>query len=185
MPTQPKPYKVLEKEKKSHRTKAELEARKKKENSVMSGVKLKERIEVKNNRDAHLEFLRIKKLLAGIDKMDDIYGSVINRYCLMTAECKDLEQKKNEWNERLNKLECKYDSLSNPDDYISYSDFLHTCDKIEKNIVNLDRLIQAKRKELFAIERENYMTIQSAIRNIPKPEEVQDDSILTVLRRKG
>ena len=57
-------------------------------------MKLKESEEVKNNPKAHQEFLRVKKLLSGIDKSDDLYGSVINRYCLTLAECADFEEKR-------------------------------------------------------------------------------------------
>ena len=76
-----KPASVIKLEGKSHRTKKELRNREQAENSLLSGMKLKESEEVKNNPKAHQEFLRVKKLLSGIDKSDDLYGSVINRYC--------------------------------------------------------------------------------------------------------
>ena len=49
MPTPPKPYAVLAGERKSHRTKAELEQRKEAEESLLSGVKIKETPEVRAN----------------------------------------------------------------------------------------------------------------------------------------
>ena len=89
-----KPASVIKLEGKSHRTKKELRNREQAENSLLSGMKLKESEEVKNNPKAHQEFLRVKKLLSGIDKSDDLYGSVINRYCLTLAECADIEEKR-------------------------------------------------------------------------------------------
>ena len=80
-----KPAKVIEMENKSHRTKKELKARKQAEESLLSGVILKESKEVEGNPRAHKEFLRVRKLLSGIEKSDDLYGSVINRYCLTLA----------------------------------------------------------------------------------------------------
>ena len=59
-----KPASVIRLEGKSHRTKKELRTRKQAEESLLSGVKLKEMEEVKNNPRAHQEFLRMKKLLS-------------------------------------------------------------------------------------------------------------------------
>ena len=73
MPTPAKPYTVLKNEKKSHRTKAELSARKQGEEELMTSETLKERKEVKDNKIAHKEFLRIEKLLKNIGKNDAIY----------------------------------------------------------------------------------------------------------------
>ena len=61
-----KPVAVLSQEKKSHRTKAELRKRQEEEAKTLSGVEIKERKEVKDNKDAHKEFIRIKKLLKNI-----------------------------------------------------------------------------------------------------------------------
>ena len=53
---------------------------------------MKERPEVRENETAHKEFLRLKKLLEKIDKFDDMYGAVINRYCILYAETKEFEE---------------------------------------------------------------------------------------------
>ena len=96
MPTPPKPFEVLKSEKKSHRTKAELKKRQEGEKSLSTDIKLKERKEVNQNKIAHKEFKRIEKLLKNIDKNDAIYEAVINRYCLLQAECFDLEERREE-----------------------------------------------------------------------------------------
>ena len=94
MPTPTKPAKVIQMEKKSHRTKKELKQRAQAEKKLTSGTTLKERPEVAKNKIAHTEFLRLDKLLTGIEKNDAIYEVIINRYCLMIAECSDMENKK-------------------------------------------------------------------------------------------
>ena len=94
MPTPTKPYKVLTTEKKSHRTKAELKMREEGEKSLSTDMELKERKEVKQNKVAHKEFKRIQKILKNIDKNDAIYEVVINRYCLLQAECLEFEGKR-------------------------------------------------------------------------------------------
>ena len=52
-----KPAAVIEAEKKSHRTKAELEQRKQCETELLSNTPLYERDEVKKSKVAHTEFL--------------------------------------------------------------------------------------------------------------------------------
>ena len=94
MPTPTKPFKVLTTEKKSHRTKAELKIREEGEKSLSTEIELKERKEVKQNKEAHKEFKRIEKLLKNIGKNDAIYEVVINRYCLIQAECNKIKEKK-------------------------------------------------------------------------------------------
>lgn len=72
MPTPAKPAKILEMEKRSHRTKKEIAQRKNAEAALLTGVVLKEKREVKNNQIAHKEFQRLRKLLKSIDKDDDL-----------------------------------------------------------------------------------------------------------------
>lgn len=184
MPTPVKPYEVIKSEKRSHRTKAELENKRKNEAAVLSGISLKEKESTLKNPIAHKEFLRIKKLLNSIKKSDDIYGSVINRYCILSSELDNLEKKREEFSERLNKLEELYDKMNNPDRYINYSDFLHTTARIQGTILAVDKQVQAKRKMMLDIEKENVMTIASALRSIPKAESEEEDPVLRVLRKR-
>ena len=86
MPTPSKPYTVLQGEKRSHRTKAELNQRKQAEDALSSKTKIRKRKEIRENEIANKEFNRIMKLLDGIDKDDALYEPVINRYCMLQAD---------------------------------------------------------------------------------------------------
>ena len=78
---------------------------------MATGVAIRERPEVKNNPVAHKEFLRVNKLLKNIGKNDAIYEPVINRYCLLQAECDDFEKKKNEIYNLIEELKDTFYSL--------------------------------------------------------------------------
>lgn len=130
-----KPANVIKIEGKSHRTKKELRAREQAEKSLLSGVKLKESAEVKKHPRAHQEFLRMKKLLVGIEKSDDLYGSVINRYCLTLAECADFEEKREHTQELMDRLEERSDEME-------FTDFLEMQDKLAKQLISYDKQIR-------------------------------------------
>lgn len=161
MPTPPKPSNVIKIEGKSHRTKKELRERQQAEESLLTGEKLKEAKEIKENPLAHKEFLRLKKLLKSIEKDDDLYGKIINRYCLLLAECIEFEEKRERVYERMDELEEHYDNFE-------YPDYLRMQIDLSKQLISYDKQIQAKRKMLFDIEKENIMTIASSLRSIPK-----------------
>lgn len=188
MPTPPKPFKVLTTEKKSHRTKAELKMREEGEKSLSTEMELKERKEVKQNKIAHKEFKRIQKLLKKIEKNDAIYEAVINRYCLLQAECTDLEERREEFynlafelkEEMKNVTDDLEDDTEKATTILEYS---KTIAKIMNSMNAIDKQIQSKRKMLLDIEKENIMTIASALRCIPKKEENEaDNPLLKVLR---
>lgn len=179
MPTVPKPYNVIIQEGKSHRTKAELKLRKKGEEALLSGKKLKERPEVKNNPIAHKEFLRLNKLLENIEKNDAIYEPIINRYCLLQAECAEFEKKRDHVNTLMNELTNTY--YNHNDGEITFLDYMDRIDKLQKNLISIDKQIQTKRKMLLDIEKENIMTIASALRSIPKKVEKSSNKLLEAL----
>ena len=179
-----KSYEVIKGEGKSHRTKAELEERRLSEAANMSGLSLKERKEVSDNKIAHKEFLRIEKILDKIKKKDEIYSSVINRYCQIYAECIDFEKKKEMYSQRLEHLEEIYDNMEDKDQYIAFSDYLKSMAKIQGTIISIDKQIQTKRKMMFEIEKENIMTIASSLRNLPKKEQEEEEPLMNILRRR-
>lgn len=179
MPTPPKPFTVLKSEKKSHRTKKELKLREKGEAALATGVALKERPEVKSNPVAHKEFMRIKKLLKSIEKNDAIYEPIINRYCILQAECKDFEGKRESFYNDLEELINDKETFITNDDLTTYYKMKSD---IQKNIINLDKQVQAKRKMLLDIEKENIMTIAAALRSIPKKVEKDENPLLKALR---
>ena len=173
MPTPPKPHIVLINEGKSHRTKAELKQREEAEKALVTGEKLKERKEVKENPVAHKEFRRISKLLKNIEKNDALYEPIINRYCQLQAECKDFEEKREQVFKSMLDLESSKEDFEKNDDIKSYYKMILD---MQKNMVNIDKQVQSKRIMLLNIEKENIMTIASALRSIPKKvdEEVSD-----------
>lgn len=191
MPTPTKPFKVLTSEKKSHRTKAELKMREEGEKSLSTDIELKERKEVRQNNVAHKEFKRVQKILKNIDKNDAIYEAVINRYCLLQAECFDLEERREECYNLISKLREEEKELiaelkdrENIDELIDYKlEYAKSLAKMMSSMSTIDKQIQAKRKMLLDIEKENVMTIASALRCVPKKEDKETDNpLLKVLR---
>lgn len=191
MPTPPKPFTVLTSEKKSHRTKAELKKRQKGEQSLSTDIELKERKEVKQNKVAHEEFKRVQKILKNIDKNDAIYEAVINRYCSLQAECFDLEERREECYNLISKLREEEKELieelkdrEDIDALIDYKlEYAKSLAKMMATMLSIDKQVQAKRKMLLDIEKENVMTIASALRCIPKKEDKDaDNPLLKVLR---
>jgi hypothetical protein len=186
MPTPPKPFSVLSNEKKSHRTKAELKQRQQGEEALSSGLTLEERPEVKNNTVAHKEFSHISKLLGNIQKDDAIYETVINRYCIIYAECFELEDQKKQYRKLIQEIKKTFKLLT-PDMYVEQRAELlisltNELAKITASINNIDKNIQAKRKMLFDIEKENIMTIAAALRSIPKKEEKKSNGLREALK---
>ena len=173
-----KPFKVIATEKKSHRTKAELQLREKGEEALNSKLKMKERKEVKENKIAHKEFKRIQELLCNIEKDYALYENVINRYALLLSECIEFEEKRERFYKDLRKLESEYDTEAE----FTMKEYYTLVNNMEKHIIDLDKRIQAKRKMMLDIEKENVMTIASALRSIPKKEEKDDNPLLKVLR---
>ena len=188
MPTPAKPFKVLTSEKKSHRTKAELKMREEGEKSLSTDIELKERKEVRQNKVVHKEFKRVQKILKNIDKNDAIYEAVINRYCLLQAECTDLEERREEFYKLVFELKEEMKLVTNDmeciDDVADYKlEYAKSIAKIMSSMNAIDKQIQSKRKMLLDIEKENVMTIASALRSIPKKEDKETDNpLLKVLR---
>ena len=178
MPTPTKPVNVIRMEKKSHRTSKELNERERAEKSLLTGEILKESKEVRGNELAHKEFLRIKKLLKKVDKDDDLYGSTINRYCLLLAECAEFQTKREKMYEQLCDLEESKCSFTDNDDLSTYYKLQNS---MQKNLIALDRQVQTKRKMLLDIEKENIMTIASSLRSIPKKQENKNNALLEAL----
>lgn len=180
MPTPPKPYEVLKTEKKSHRTKKEMKLRQEGEASLNSKSEMKARKETKKNKIANKEFKRIKELLKKIDKDDALYENVINRYAMLSAECLEFEEKREFIYKQMDGLDKEY--MEEKDEDFTLREYMELLAKMQKNIIDLDKQIQAKRKMMLDIEKENVMTIASALRSIPKKEEDKESPLMKVLR---
>ena len=162
-----------------HRTKAEKEVRQKAEAALLTGHKLKENPEVKDNPIAHKEFQRIRKLLRAIGKDDDLSGNIINTHCLLHAECKEFEQMKERLYSDLKQLGEAYNR--NEMDFLTYTD---QKGKIQNSLFTCDKKIMEKRKMILDISKENIMTIQSALRSIPKKPEKKETSKMAAMLEK-
>lgn len=170
-----KPFTVLSSEKKSHRTKAELAKRKNEEQALLTGQRLKENKEVKGNPVAHKEYRRIVKLLDAMQKNDAIYEQSINRYCLLVAECEEVNTRRQKIWEEIEMLE------SRVSEFEDIKEYFETMIALEKNAMALDRTLQSKRNMMLALEKENAMTIASALRSIPKTPEKKTNALLQAL----
>ena len=180
MPTPSKPVKVLELEKRSHRTKGELIQRKKAEEALLTGVPLKEKREVKENPIAHKEFRRLRALLKNIEKDDDLYGETINRYCVLVAECEEFREKRENLYQRLCHFQIAMDNLVDQKE-MSWKEAWTIENNMQRNLLTIDKQIQTKRKMLLDMEKENAMTIAASLRSIPKKTEKQKNPLMEAL----
>ncbi|MGN0598661.1 MAG: hypothetical protein ACI4JK_02100 [Oscillospiraceae bacterium] len=171
---------VIKAEGKSHRTKAELKAREEAEQSVLSGKELFERSEVKNNRTAHKEFLRVSKLMSKIGKNDALYSSGINTYCELYSEIIKLEKDIHHIEVLAETLEEKFNELKDLD-FEQVMSFTRQIIKLQSQKVTLGTAIDRKRNMMLAIDKENVMTISAALRNIPKTPQKKENPLLAAL----
>ena len=160
MATPTKSTDVLMQEKKSHLTKAELALRANAEKASLSGIEIQEYQNVKKNAAAHHEFRRVIKILTAVGKNDAIYEAVINEYCSLQGDI-DRYVKLRERIENDETLEPK---------------------ELYKLIIDCDRQISKFKDRRFAIEKENGMTVVSALRAIPKKIEAAESPLLEALR---
>jgi hypothetical protein len=163
----PKPIKLL----KGHRSKAEKKKREESEKAMLSGFVIQEWDDVKNNVLAHKEFARIKKILKKINHDDALYESVINRKCLLEAECKQSETEIKELREDLQELHLAYQESK-----IEFMQYLSEKGRMQDRMITWDKKVMDKRKMLLQIEKENIMTIMSALRSVPKKQEEKKET---------
>ena len=154
---------------KGHRTKAEIELREEAEKSLMTGSSFSEWEEVKSNPTAHEQFTRLKGLYQSIGRDDGMIECVINRYCLILSECDGYQERQ----EKLFKSEEEIYENGSDLDFIEKAKLLID---VNKAIQANDKLLQMKRKMLLDIEKENLMTMVSAMRSIPKKPSEEEPS---------
>lgn len=200
-----KPAAVLESEKKSHRTKAELEQRGKSEAALLSGLKCFERASVKANPVADKEYRRIIKLMRAIGKDDALYAPEYNRYAELYAEEEFYKSEMSALQRELAALRELTLSVSNSADIISTKietgDFseelavtleglLNNVNKLHeqrgklfRQLSDTDLKVKQKREAMLALEKENCMTVSAALRTIPKEvQKPEEDALLAALR---
>lgn len=170
-----KPVSVLKAEGRSHRTKKELAARERGENELLTGKRLHEFQETKEDAVAHAEFLRVSKLLKVIGKNDDLYANSINRYCSLHSEIVGLRQQYDFVSDQMRELEGRREAFWDVQDYFAM------LTKLQKSLLDIDKQVQAKRSMMLALEKENLLTIASALRSVPKQPPENESVILKIL----
>lgn len=164
-----------------HRTKAEIAMRKKAEEGLLTGQKLREDASVKRNLLAHEAFLKTRRLLSAIGKDDALYSAQINRYAMLTAECSDFEEKREYFWKQLQEFqEQKRELIKNEE--ITYAESVKMEQHYQNNILAMDRQVQQKRKMLFDLEKENCMSVASSLRSIPKTPDKSSNPLLEALK---
>ena len=174
MPRPSKSIKIIEMEGRKHLTKQEIAFREQNEAATLTGQGLIESKEVRENPEAHKAFLTTARLLGKIDKNDAIYSEVINRYCLLKAEILDLTDQQAEIRRDLADLKARKEEV----DADTYFKLIAS---LGRQIDAKDRMIMQKRNAMFAIERENIMTIASALRSVQKRPEKKANPLMEAL----
>lgn len=151
---------VIEKEGKSHRTKEELRVRKEAEQAALTGIKMREYPEVKEDEVAHREFARVRRILSSVGKNDAIYEAVINEYALLKSDI-----------DRYTKIRKDLEDSDALDVKARYN-----------LILDCDKQIDKYKRRRFDIEKENGMTIASSLRAIPKKPEKKANPLLEALK---
>ena len=152
-----------------HLTKAQRETRENAEKQLSSDEKIEMSAAVKKSKVAKDLFKRVTD--------DAFYEPVINRYCVMTAECETLEHDLQRTEELLDTLEDRREDMEFTD-YVQYAGQLMATK--QKITAGLDK----KRAMLLQIEKENVMTVMGKLRAVPKKapeEELEEDPMMYIL----
>lgn len=164
MPTPSKPISVIKQQGNRRRlSKKAIEHREKEEKNLTTGYSFKEWASVKNNINSHNEFVRLKKIFKKIQKDDALHESIMNRFCLLHAECIEFENMAEKIMANINDLESTWKEKK-----IEYIDYINAKNSLLDNYMKCDKKIMEKRKAMLDIEKENIMTIAGALRSIPK-----------------
>lgn len=160
---------------KDRRTKREVAMRERAEKALLTGKMMTETAEVRNDRTAHLEFLRLKPLLKAIDKFDEIYGNPTRRYCLNRSKLVDI-------NVKIEKMEAEIEEIrDNKAKFKSVDEYFRLITKMEEAITKQEQLAKAIRAEMNDFEKQNCMTIRSALAAIPKKPETKTNLLKEAL----
>lgn len=166
---------VIRLEGKSHRTKKELATRQQAEDALLTGQQILETADLKKDKVAHKEFLRIRRLLRLIKKDDELYGAPARRYCVNASKLKDAEDAILDLKHDLEELK------KDKDDFEDKAEYYRLLTKLEDSITKKEQLSQGIRREMTDFEKENCMTIRSSIRTIPKKPETKTNALREAL----
>lgn len=180
MPTPKKSAEVLKLQKTAHMTKKQLAERKKTEKAALTGKNLKESPQVKANELAHKEFLRMRSLLEEIKKNDDIYRNVVNRYCMLHAECLEFVEKRENIYKQLQEF-CEDKPKLLSEEELTWKEAYRIEVEMQSNMISMDKQIQTKRKMMLDIEKENGWTVKASIQTIPPKQESRSNPLKEAL----
>ena len=180
MPTPKKAAAVLSIEKTAHKTKKEIAQRKQAEQAALTGNTLKEATQTKENELAHKEFRRMSSLLKKINKNDDIYRNVVNRYCMLQAECTEFVGKRELVYRQLQEFEENKEELISREE-ITWREAYKIVSDMQSNMIQLDKQIQTKRKMMLDIEKENGWTVKASIQTTPPRQENRSNPLKEAL----
>src|SRR5574344_548555 len=158
MPTPRKPIELMTK----HLDKETKKTRAFAEEELLTGESWREYPEVRNNAIAHKFFKRLTDLYSRIDKNDAMTEPIINRYCVIQAECYDFEKKREMFQGNL-------ESLIDNNELDAQTKYKLEAD-MQKSIIGVDNALMAKRRMLLDIEREMLLTLKAQLASIPKKE---------------
>lgn len=168
-----------------HKTKSEIAEREAMEAALQTGTPIKERKTVRMDKISHEEFRRVKALMKALKKDDAIYSAVINRYCTLYAECRQLQVQCDALNVALDKAQKSFyhivDDLDGSDGIDQIMKFTKLVTSLSAQIMRYDSQIMTKRKMMFDIEKENSMTVAAGLRTIPKEPPKKEESPLVKL----
>lgn len=166
-----------------HRTKAEIAARTQAEQDMLSGKKLAEFPAVKGDPVAHAEYRRVSALMKAIGKDDALYSAAVNRYAELRGEIAQLQQDAARYRALMDSLQRKFDE-SDPDSE-EITAFAKAYSGMLSQINKLDDKIMQKRRMMGDIEKENCMTVQAALRSIPKEAGKKEENPLAAILGGG
>ena len=172
-----------------HRTKDELAARRNAEAAMLTHVPMQMQFRKKEHKIAAKEFERIKKLLAKIGKDDALYEQAINTHCLLVEECEQIQDIRNQFVHSKEELQRDFEAGKTDDlngGGLSAAEYYRLLSKLSDNIISCDKQLMSKRKMLLEIDKENIMTIQSALRSVPKkPEEKKKTGMAAFMEHRA
>lgn len=172
-----------------HRTKDELKIRRNAEAAMLTGAPMKMQFKKSEHKIAAKEFRRVKALLASIGKDDALYERIINMHCLLVEECEQIREVRDQFIASKEELQRDFEAGKTDDingDGLSTAEYYRLLAKLSDNIINCDKQLMSKRKMLFEIDKENIMTIQSALRSVPKkPEEKKKSGMAAFMEHRA
>lgn len=163
---------VLKDEGRSHRTNGELEQRQAAEKAALTGLPMRESPEVHGDPVAHREFCRVRKLLTAVGKNDALYEAVMNDYCRFKSDIARYTAMREDVQKDLAALDSEE---------MDPAERRKQKKDLRDQILGFDRAIQTVHKKRFDIEKENAMTISSALRSIPKTVAEKKNPLLEVI----